>query len=343
MTLPAVSSPRARLGVLLRSPAVALVVLVLSLGTLACNDGAQGPPGPPGPQGPPGPPGPPGGITDPGFAVEACLGCHGVGGVSPVADVKNVLDAHYVDPDANGPATASGYRQINIVIQSVDVTGSVVVVVFDVTDENGAAVNDVFASDGRFSLTRLDPPVGPRDPHTWRTLVFSERFSGGTFAPLGSGRYQYTSVFDPTSVPVAAGQTIRLSIQLSASDIPPGNAVCDFDANLTATNDCVSGTALTRDIVPTASCNSCHGVTPDSKLVFHGGRTDVEYCVACHNPDIGETEMTNLTHKIHYGSSLANGFRRWSPRLLHARHRRLHDLPQWRRSRRAELEHGADP
>jgi OmcA/MtrC family decaheme c-type cytochrome len=76
--------------------------------------------------------------------------------------------------------------------------------------------------------------------------------------------------------------------------------------------------SLTRDIVQTETCNGCHGVTSDTRLALHGGgRTEVEYCVTCHNPgttdaNSGNTvDMPVMIHKIHYGSSLANGYRIW--------------------------------
>jgi OmcA/MtrC family decaheme c-type cytochrome len=131
------------------------------------------------------------------------------------------------------------------------------------------------------------------------------------FENLTGGAYRYTSLYDPTGR-VAMGDTIRVAIQLSASDLPAENAWCDFDADLAAPNDCVSGTTLTRDIVQTLDCNVCHGPTSDTHLSFHGGgRTDVEYCVTCHNPN-GNTDMTLLIHKVHAGATLANGFSDYS-------------------------------
>ena len=64
--------------------------------------------------------------------------------------------------------------------------------------------------------------------------------------------------------------------------------------------------SLTRDIVQTHVCNECHGVTTDTRLVFHGARTEVEYCVVCHNPGLGDADMTVMTHKIHAGETLSN-------------------------------------
>ena len=100
------------------------------------------------------------------------------------------------------------------------------------------------------------------------------------------------------------GDTLRVAVQISAGDLPAGNGWCDFDANLATANHCTGSPSLTRDIVQTESCNSCHGVTSDTKLAEHGARTEVEYCVICHNPGLGEADMTHMVHKIHYGANL---------------------------------------
>jgi OmcA/MtrC family decaheme c-type cytochrome len=261
-----------------------------------------------------GDPGPPGDPLDPVVALEACIGCHGDGAAVPVGDITNVMDAHFIDTDPDGPQAASGYRQLNVAISSVAVTGNNVVIDFVVTDENGSFVNDIFAGDGRFTLARLDPPPGSGDSTDWNNLLGSgrsERFTtgGGLFEFLGAGAYRYTSNFDPTSVPILAGDTLRLAIQLSAGDLPAGNGWCD----LTAPNTNCNSATLTRDIVQTATCNGCHGVTSDTKLALHGGgRTEVEYCVTCHNPGVIDADTGNtvdfkvMIHKIHRGANLTN-------------------------------------
>jgi hypothetical protein len=69
---------------------------------------------------------------------------------------------------------------------------------------------------------------------------------------------------------------------------------------------------MPRDIVTTETCNGrCH-----QPLAIHGGqRTDIEVCVLCHNPsqsidpDTGNSvDMPLMTHKIHMGENLANGY-----------------------------------
>ena len=65
----------------------------------------------------------------------------------------------------------------------------------------------------------------------------------------------------------------------------------------------------------TATCNGCHGATTDTQLALHGGgRTQVEYCVTCHNPFTTDATAGNVVdfkvmiHKIHDGANLANGY-----------------------------------
>ena len=182
---------------------ILLFALACALG-LGCtgddgDDGDSGAAGPPGPIGPPGPPGDP---SDPSTAVEGCLGCHAANAVVPVDDITDLGDAHYVDTDPFGPLTAAGYRQLDVVLSTVDVTGSSIVMnfdIFDVTSAGSAPVDDILASDGRFTLARLvagAPASG--DPSAWERIVNGERFTttGGLFENLGVGAYRYTSVFD---------------------------------------------------------------------------------------------------------------------------------------------------
>lgn len=300
-------------------PLIAFLSLVCAIG-LGCtgDDGDDGDPGPSGPAGPAGPPGPPGDPLDPSTSVEGCIGCHAVNAAVPVADITNLGDAHYVDTDPFGPLTGAGYRQLDVVLATVDVTGSSIVIDFDVSDVTSmgsAPVDDILASDGRFTLARLVAGAAMGDPRAWERIVNGERFTSGgaLFENLGAGAYRYTSVFDPASEPIIQDETLRLGMQIAASDLPADNGWCDFDADLAATNVCDPPmVSITRDIVQTATCNGCHGVTSDVRLDFHSGRTEVEYCVTCHNPDIGETDFTPLIHKIHAGAMLANGFRGYS-------------------------------
>jgi OmcA/MtrC family decaheme c-type cytochrome len=63
---------------------------------------------------------------------------------------------------------------------------------------------------------------------------------------------------------------------------------------------------LTRDIASNTACDACH-----DQLNLHGGaRSDVQYCVTCHNPYTTDPQTGNsvdfkvMVHKIHRGSQL---------------------------------------
>jgi OmcA/MtrC family decaheme c-type cytochrome len=112
---------------------------------------------------------------------------------------------------------------------------------------------------------------------------------------------------------------MRLAIQISASDLPTGsNGWCDFDADTSFINNDCDSASLTRDIVQTDTCNRCHGATDEVMLALHGGgRTEVEYCVTCHNPGSTDANSGNtvdfsvMPHKIHAGASLTNDYKIW--------------------------------
>ncbi len=297
---------------------VLLIVLLAAFPLTGCpEDGSTGQEGA---QGPPGPEGEP---YSPTTSAETCDGCHDAGAVVPVADITDMNDAHYVDTDVNGPLTPSGYRDLVATITSVDLSAGAVSIDFSVVDDTNAPVTNLFASDGRFAIARLDAGSNG-DANDWVSLITrasgggtsatAERFttSGGSFSNYADGTYTYTSVYDPTT-DVAAGDTVRVAIQLSASDIPPENAWCDFDADTSAPNTSCStgGTTVTRDITQTVTCNVCHGATNDTRLSFHGGgRTDVEYCVTCHNPTTVDStgtstaDMKVMIHALHRGADL---------------------------------------
>jgi len=133
----------------LSRPTRFLVGLLVAVAVAGCSgdDGDDGATGPPGPQGQAGDPGAPGDVDD-ASSLESCVGCHGIDGVLPVASIDAPGDAHFIDTDPDGPVTPSGYRQLVVTPTSVDVSGSQVVILFSVEDENGAPVVDLFAADG---------------------------------------------------------------------------------------------------------------------------------------------------------------------------------------------------
>ena len=132
--------------------------------------------------------------------------------------------------------------------------------------------------------------------------------SGGTLTTITLGEYLYTfktkavakggDAFDRTA-------THRIGIygnrNLSEFDMPTSYADTTFDFVPNG-----SAVAVTRDIVRTAACNSCH-----DSLAHHGGnRRSVQLCIMCHqnqnyDPNTGSSFAADvMIHKIHSGSSL---------------------------------------
>ena len=78
--------------------------------------------------------------------------------------------------------------------------------------------------------------------------------------------------------PLIQSVTHRLGGQMgnSSAGLAPLNIVYDFRPDK-------KPVTKTRNIAMTASCNECHG-----RLVVHGRRFEVGYCVTCHNPGLSK-------------------------------------------------------
>ncbi len=250
------------------------LLLLLGLALAGCGDSGStpvpGPAGPPGAGGPPGPAGPPGGS----------------GGVP-------------IDSAAN----------INITVTSVTVPagGGAPVVRFRLSNDLTQGLVGLPAADVRFVLAQLSPGTGGGSSqwqsYVSRTSGVARQANTETAAPArlvdnNDGTYQYTFASALTAYTGApafdATKTHRLGIEIRNQAPVTGNGIFDF---LPAGG----APTFTRQIVDNDTCNACHDV-----LNFHGGpRTDVEYCVTCHNPasidgDTGNTvDMKRLIHNIH--------------------------------------------
>ena len=127
---------------------------------------------------------------------------------------------------------------------------------------------------------------------------------GGTLKSLGNGQYQYTlkaqapAGFDPTVTTTVAvdGNRNLTSFNLGTSY---AGATFNFVPN-------GSAVTVTRDVIRTESCNTCH-----DQLAFHGGyASGMQMCVLCHQPQNADPVTGNsldakvFFHKIHMGSQL---------------------------------------
>jgi OmcA/MtrC family decaheme c-type cytochrome len=128
--------------------------------------------------------------------------------------------------------------------------------------------------------------------------------SGTPPTSLGSGQYKYTFTgtatagFDPTTTYTVAvdGNRDQTAFNLGISY---AGATFNFVPN-------GSPVTVTRDVIRTQSCNTCH-----YQLAFHGGyASGMPMCVMCHQPQNADPVTGNtldlkvFAHKLHMGSQL---------------------------------------
>jgi OmcA/MtrC family decaheme c-type cytochrome len=226
-------------------------------------------------------------------------------------------------PGGTGPSGPSGGTavpidsadKINIEVTGVDVPagGGAPTVSVSLTNDLGLGLKDLPAGDIRFVLAQLSPGTegsssewqsyvtrSDGDPAVPDVQATTEKGSSGTFTDNGDGTYEYTFANDLNAYPAGpvfdAAKTHRLGIEIRGQAPIANNGIIDFVP--------AGGVPLfERRIVDNDTCNACH-----DRLEFHGGpRTDVDFCVTCHNPfsidaDTGNTvDMKALIHNIHVG------------------------------------------
>jgi len=306
------------------------------------SPGPQGPagdPGVPGPQGStgatgrPGPQGPTGatGRTGPQGPVGAIgpTGSQGsAGATGPVGPAGPAGPAGEGGRNLTAQLTALDIEITGVTIPNAATTGGQPTVSITATDQDG---NSVEGLEGfRFTIAKL-VPASDGDSSYWQSYINQEETKeasdpgtatagtaiqatyerNGTLTDIGGGDYTYEFATNLSAAAIAAGASIdasyqptlthRVALQRSGQDMPVANAAYDLRPSDGATTG-----ISTREIALTSSCNQCHG-----KLALHGsGRTELEYCVTCHNPgttdaNSGNTvDMKVMTHKIHRGELL---------------------------------------
>lgn len=269
--------------------------LAASLGLAGCsgddgNAGAPGLPGTPGADGTAGAPGTPGSSV-----VDLALQTpEAIAALDPVGEITGVT--------INSPPVVS----------------------FNVKDGAGRGITGLTSSQLRFIIAKLIPGTNG-SPDRWQSYVNrtetptagvgtqttpttqANTESNGTLLDNGDGSYSYTFATDvATAVDPTTGALIgydpslthRVAIQISGGGLQAINPSLDFVP--------AGGVVASHEVAMTASCNECHG-----ELAIHGGgRTELKYCVTCHNPGTVDAnsgnslDMVQMVHKIHRGASL---------------------------------------
>lgn len=260
-----------------------LVTIVASLFALSCT-------GDTGPQGPTGP----GGTTG-----QDGTGVNGEDGISGEDG-----------EDGRNPLLVGPGLELQINSATIDADG-LASVRYTLTDGNGRPLDlDGIFTEGPVSPSFIIASLGQNAAgealqYTSYTVnsagqAATESSGGNVEIGIGDGRYEYT--FATGLLNVNEGRTHTVGMQ----------AHRDFEGEryvANATYDFVpSGTVVTvtRDIVTTEGCNSCH-----NPLSLHGDRRrDIKLCVMCHqpqsiDPNTGNTvDFKVMVHKIHMGAEL---------------------------------------
>jgi OmcA/MtrC family decaheme c-type cytochrome len=251
-----------------------------------------------------------------GLLAFALLGCSGGGSGG---------DSGPAAPPSGGVVASA----LNIAITGVTIN-SPPVVTFKVSDQAGVPVANLAAADLRFNIAKL-MPGSDGAPSTWQNYINRVRdgavqgsqersaagFVFGTLDNHGNGNYTYTFATDirnpaanpcpapctdadgrPLDISYEPGLTHRVAIQQANSAYPRASGVFDFVP-------AGGGAATRRDVVATATCNTCH-----NELSAHGTRVDTRLCVTCHNPGSWVAGAPNTTvdfkamiHRIHYNNN----------------------------------------
>jgi OmcA/MtrC family decaheme c-type cytochrome len=127
---------------------------------------------------------------------------------------------------------------------------------------------------------------------------------GGKLTSLGAGQYQYTLTHKaPVGFDATATTTVAVLGSRDLTQFDLGTSYGGSTFNFVPDGAAVT---VTRDVIRTESCNTCH-----DKLAFHGGHAfGMEMCVLCHQPQNVDPTTGNsldlkvMAHKIHMGSSL---------------------------------------
>ena len=243
-------------------------------------------------------------------------------------------------PGPLSPPTALDISTATTVTATVTgITGtSAPTINFKLVDENGQPLSGLLPSQVRFGIAQLQPApaAGPATSSQWRSYVTTidkatpttlgwgtldqvqatveaATTSGAVFTDHGDGSYSYTFSKDlpgfaadstTKGVPLTYDGTLthRVGLEIRGTTATPtNNALYTYVPATGATTG-----YYTRDIVNNGACDACH-----DDLTAHGGpRTDVQYCVICHNSGTHDAQSGNsldmkvMVHKIHRGISL---------------------------------------
>jgi len=208
---------------------------------------------------------------------------------------------------------------LNITINSAKITSAgVISVTYTLTDPNGLPLDATGATTpGVISLAYVAAyiPAGQAQYVAYTTSSATGPVLGTIIRPdfevftapatqIGPGQYTYTFI---ATAPAGFDPTVTTTVAVDGNrDLTPFNLGTSYAG---ATFNFVpngSPVTVTRDVIRTQSCNTCH-----YDLAFHGGYAHgMNMCVLCHQPQNADPTSGNsldlkvMAHKIHMGSQL---------------------------------------
>jgi OmcA/MtrC family decaheme c-type cytochrome len=274
-----------------------LICLAIVLVLTACT-GVEGPSGPPGPQGEPGAQGLQG--------EQGELGPQGARGPSGTPAELVINPGPGLQAEISGVEFGANGRPL---------------ITLTFTDDNGTPL-DVDSLEGYgFTIAQVVEDPETELSHLFSLLVHEVEgqpytIAGETFEPALATAEQAYADSDGDWLSVGDGYVYTFANALTSDVDPALTTVVGLyaykDGRSAVANDVFtfvpngSEPSLTRDIVATEACNTCH-----APLALHGGvRREVGLCATCHtsqttDPETGNTvEFRVLIHKVHQGNLL---------------------------------------
>jgi OmcA/MtrC family decaheme c-type cytochrome len=273
------------------------------------------------------------------LAMSVLVACGGGGGGDRAAGVDpgpappgGSVPPPTPDLPAPNPAPYGETEDLVVVINKVTIPeDGRPVVEFQLSNSQNTAIIDLTASDIRLIVAKLRSSDLGNLTGTWQSYINRIEEPGvgtgtesklqataernGDFTNNNDGSYVYRFATAINDLPqdildqaategldlsYEAAQTHRVAMQFSNSPTT-ANPFYDWVPTTGATDG-----IFRMDIAATPNCNNCH-----DKLAMHGGgRTEVEYCVTCHNTGSTDANSTNtvdmkvMIHKLHMGANL---------------------------------------
>jgi OmcA/MtrC family decaheme c-type cytochrome len=259
-------------------------------------------------------------------ALAACSGSKGDAGSTGLAGPPGPTGT---TGGSGGVPNVTTAKSIKALITSVTVAADTKATVkFRLSSEIDLPLRGLPAANVRFTIAQLRGGVGGAgsewrsyatrlDGSTVQATAEAANATGAVFRDNGDGTYEYTfskplNGYGPAGASYDGTLTHRVGMELRST------ATALLAASNNAPYTFVPATGSTtvfpvrREIVDNDTCFACH-----DRLEFHGGpRTDVQYCVTCHNTGTADGQapnnslaMVTMVHKIHMGVKLTNGYR----------------------------------